>query len=444
MQTRRNCKIPILTTGIFLIFGIGICLLSADKARADLADYVVVNEIQTDSISGAGGTNDDWVELYNPTAGDIVLDGWSIQKTSSSGLASSIRKTTLSGTIAAGGYLLIVRETATTTLTEMADILALDSFSLADHNIVYLVNNDVNITDYTDENIIDFVGFGTASYYEGSGAAPNPPDTKSIARYQDGEDTDNNDVDFVVQDNPTPQNSEEDDDGVDGTVLVTITPNAQPVQNIGPTSADIVFQVNSDGNALINYGLDDSYGSSTVAEAISANIDKTISLDGLNCETTYHYSIYAENTSGDDSDNTIDATFTTLPCGIVVHDITITKTAAKANDVPEDGWEWVFDITVWDTSETILKMKFDQWDQSNGVETVDAGGNMQFSVDNGVTWFNITANGDYPALGADISGIGNDDTAGRQVAITVRMKVPVGTLAGHYDSSYGILTEQPE
>ena len=67
---------------------------------------------------------------------------------------------------------------------------------------------------------------------------------------------------------------------------------------------------------------------------------------------------------------------------------------------------------------------------------------MQFSV-NGVDWFDITDNGAYPALGADLTGIDNSADAGRQIDITVQMKVPSGTSVGNYNSSYGILTEQP-
>ena len=66
---------------------------------------------------------------------------------------------------------------------------------------------------------------------------------------------------------------------------------------------------------------------------------------------------------------------------------------------------------------------------------------MQFSVNNGVNWFDISANGAYPALAADISGVDTSAETGRQVKIKVRMKVPVGTIAGNYNSNYGILTE---
>jgi hypothetical protein len=89
-------------------------------------------------------------------------------------------------------------------------------------------------------------------------------------------------------------------------------------------------------------------------------------------------------------------------------------------------------------NETSLKMKFDSW---SGAGSLVAANNMQFSIYNGVNWKNIIGNGTYSTNVADISGVDNSTDAGRQVKILVRMKVPTGTLAGTYNSNYGILTE---
>lgn len=169
------------------------------------------------------------------------------------------------------------------------------------------------------------------------------------------------------------------------------------------------------------------------------NIDKSILLNDLSCGTTYHYEIYAENSSGTESYQTPDETFETLPCGIVIDSLVMTKSSARANDEYGDGWEWEFGITVWDLNETFLKMKFNRWSGNN---FLDAAANMKYSADNGVTWADINANAVYPSQPIDISAIDNDSSAaGRQVEILVRMKVPFGTSAGYYNSGYGILTE---
>jgi hypothetical protein len=515
-----------------VIFCLGAYFSFAGAALAVAPDHLVINEIQTDSITGAGGTEDDWVELYNPTNAAINLNGWSIQKTS--GTFTSLARKVLAGTIPAGGHFLIVRNDASTNqvLKNAADVLAASSFSLSNDDVVYLVNNNENITGADDPNIIDFVGFGASTIFEGAGAAVNPAEAKSIARAADGQDTNNNSADFSLQNNPFPENLSQaiaekkilsfsfaglspavigaiDEiaktislsapagtdvtslvatftlsngasanigglaqvsavtandftntvtytvrasdgttvdyavtvtvaagNGIGGTVLLTITKDAEPEQNIGSTGADIVFEVNGAGSAVVYYGLSSGYGSTTAATLLSPNAQTIISLAGLSCNTAYHYSIYA--VAGSDSDTTGDASFTTGPCGIALNSLSMTKISARANNKYTDGWEWTFNITVWDMNETNLKMKFNQW---TGAGALNAGNNMQFSANSGAVWLDITANNAYPAVGADISGIDNSANNGRQVEIKVRMKVPVGTYAGDYNSSYGILTE---
>lgn len=429
----------VLAMGIFLFLMFGVWALQTGKAEAALADHVVINEVQTVGIGN--NSYDDWVELYNPTATAVDLSTWSIQKSSSAG--TTFYKTALSGVIPAQGYFLIVRDNAATTqsLKDLKDVLASDSnFSLADHNIICLVNDNVTITNVSDINVVDYVGMGTATYFEGSASAFNPTAGKSIVRTPDGEDSNNNNLDFLLSDTPTPKSGVEagSDSDLGGTVLLTITPDAESVQNISPTGAQVVFQVNGAGAALVNYGFDSSYGSSTLAETVTANTTKNISLTNLTCATTYHYSIHAENVGATESDDSVDATFTTLPCGIALDDLTMPKSSAKANNQFGSGWEWEFNITIWNMSETTLKMKFDQW---SGAGTLSSAGNMRYSVDNGANWKDITANNEYPTEGLDISAIDNGAEAGRQIKIMVTMKVPVGTAAGYYNSNYGILTE---
>jgi hypothetical protein len=431
-----------LMLGAFLFLFLLLVGGSTSKTRAGLADHMVINEVSIQGSADAGGVNDDWVELYNPTSQAVNLTGWSIQKTTSSG--GSLEKTALSGSIPATGYFLIVRNNASTTqsLKDAADVLASnDTFSLAANNIIYLVNDNDDIastTNPTDPNIVDFVGLGSAVVYEGAVAALNPGAGKSIARIPPGEDTDQNSTDFQLQNNPTPTSSGLGDDDIGGTVLLTITPDAAPAQNITSIGAQIVFQVNATGTAQVKYGLDTAYASSTALQAVSANATTTISLTNLVCSTTYHYVIYAENTAATENDTTADATFTTSPCGITLDSLVMTKATAKANNQYADGWQWEFNITVWNLNEAALKMKFNQW---SGAGALDAGGNMQYSVDSGANWRAVATNATYPAEALDISGIDNSAAAGRQVKITVQMKVPLGTTAGYYSSSYGILTE---
>lgn len=67
---------------------------------------------------------------------------------------------------------------------------------------VALASNSTQVTGPTASNVIDFVGYGLANQYEGSGAAPSPTILNSITRISG--DTNNNIVDFTVA-LPSPQ-----------------------------------------------------------------------------------------------------------------------------------------------------------------------------------------------------------------------------------------------
>jgi hypothetical protein len=431
-----------LFMGIFLLAAIGFGNFIPGPARADVANHIVINEVSIDSVSGTGGTEDDWVELYNPTDEVVDVSGWSVQKTAGSG--GSLVKVILSGAIQARGYLLIVRNGVATNqeLISSADFLASNSFSLSSGNTVYLLNNNDDLDSLSDPNIVDMVGFGQTYFYEGS-AFPSIPEGKSIARVPDGEDTNKNSIDFQVQNESTPTSAKDsaagnNENGLGGTVLLTATLDAAPIRNIASNGAQVVFSINTVGNAQVKYGPTSSYGSATNLESVAANVSKTVSLSGLSCDTTYHYAVYAENSAGTENDQSVDGIFTTLPCGIRLDSLEMTRSSAKANDQYGNGWEWEFNITVWSMTEDSLKVKFDRW---SGVNSLDAASNMQYSVDDGATWTSIDTNGSYPSTGVDISDVDESLEIGRQVRIIVRMKVPLGTFAGYYSSSYGILTE---
>jgi len=67
---------------------------------------------------------------------------------------------------------------------------------------VALASNATQVTGPAASNVIDFVGYGLATQYEGSGAAPSPSILNSITRIS--ADTNNNNADFTIS-LPTPQ-----------------------------------------------------------------------------------------------------------------------------------------------------------------------------------------------------------------------------------------------
>ncbi|MFH1745275.1 MAG: lamin tail domain-containing protein [bacterium] len=413
-----------------LIFAMAMNFYFVPATYATAPDHVVISEIQ---IAG-GSSSDEFVEIYNPTGVAVDLTGWKLKKKTGSGVESNLVASFPTFFLGPNAHFLIVHQTGYDGAVVADMTFSGSSFTISNDNTILLYNSG--------DSLIDKVGYGAAIDFETSPSV-NPLSNQSIGRAVDGQDTDNNSLDFLEQSSPTPQNSFQGDgldSGLNGSVGITVTLDADPEQNITPVSADIVFSANGAGEAIIYYGSSDSYGEESFAQSFVVDETVIISLANLVCGTIYHYSIHAESASNaGDVDDTVDAEFETLDCGIDVNDLTMTKSVAKANNQYETGWEWEFDITVWDLSETSLRMKFDQW---QGAGTLNAAGNMEFSVDNGAHWIGITENNAYPVASANISAIDTDvSSSGRQVLVLARMKIPSGSTAGDYYSNFGILTE---
>lgn len=180
-------------------------------------DHVVISEIQI-----AGTTADDeFVELYNPTLSDIVIDGWRLTKKTDSGTESNL-VSGLTGTIPAGGYFLIAHSDTTYDGVVAADLYySAPSNKLASDNTVVL---------YSDAGsaVIDKVGMGTATDFEIAAAAV-PAADGSIERLPVNEDTNNNSLDFSPRALSDPQNS-----GASPTP--TPSPTPEPTESPSPTA----------------------------------------------------------------------------------------------------------------------------------------------------------------------------------------------------------------
>ncbi|HSW88063.1 MAG TPA: lamin tail domain-containing protein [Candidatus Saccharimonadales bacterium] len=235
---------------LFVSFGVFILLFSTHIAQAAAAQ-IVISEIQ---LAG-GTTNDEFIELYNPTGNAVSLANWHLKKKTSSGTETDLIAT-MSGTIAPHGYFLIARPeydgTVTPDLTYSGNVIA----------------NDNTILLYTNLSVIvDKVGFGSAIDKETT-TITNPTASHSAERKANststilsmttgadvlagnGEDTDNNSTDFIIRVVSDPQNSNSAVEPVlltptsstssgptapSPTVTPTDTPSATPTTTPTPT-----------------------------------------------------------------------------------------------------------------------------------------------------------------------------------------------------------------
>lgn len=133
-----------------------------------------------------------------------------------------------------------------------------------------------------------------------------------------------------------------------------------------------------------------------------------------------------------------------------VTQISAVKTYAIADGTFENGWQWIFDVTV-PYNETILKMKFNDW--INGGNLVVAADNVRFysaqsaNANSAASAIMITEAGEY-SLSMDIIPETSNDLdfakTGRQIKIIAEVRVPKGSAGGSYSTSYGIFTDIDE
>ena len=219
-------------TGATISFTSGI-LTGATSSTFNIPAPLPPGEILISQVYGAGGNNGaiynvDYVELYNPGGVDKDLAGWSIQYAGAAGTSWSVQA--LSGTIKAGKYFLVSLASggATGSGLPAPDLIGgTASLNLsATTGKVALANTTTAFTTAFPTGAVDFVGYGTATSFEGSAAAPAPSTTTAIFRAGNGAtDSNNNSADFTAA-APNPRNS------TFGEAVGTITLNPTSITNL--------------------------------------------------------------------------------------------------------------------------------------------------------------------------------------------------------------------
>ena len=210
-------------------------------------DHVVISEIQ---IAGSSAS-DEFVELYNPTGSDIIMEGWRLSRKNSAGTQANL-VANLNGTIPAHGFFLITHPDVEETYG--ADAIYSAASNALTNNFTVLLYSDTGIT------LVDKVGFGEPNDFETAPFPENPISGQSIERKAqatstsesmssggmdefmgNGYDTNDNSNNFVIREVAQPQNSQsakENPTLVSPTPepTLTVTPTADPTPTIEPTS----------------------------------------------------------------------------------------------------------------------------------------------------------------------------------------------------------------
>jgi len=208
LKIDRKMFVALLATVLFV--GIYMSILSPNAQM--VPDHVVISEVQ---VSG-DTSNDEFIELYNPTDHPISLEGWYLTKKTAGGTETNLLAGFPNKDIPSHGFFLITPQSGYTgSVAADATYTQTSNFIAPDNTIILYSDNKVTV--------VDKVGFGDATDNETLSFPYNPPSSQTIQRknfstpyspyfpyspiwYAPVQDTDDNSEDFYIG-TPTPMNS---------------------------------------------------------------------------------------------------------------------------------------------------------------------------------------------------------------------------------------------
>lgn len=313
-----------------------------------LFTFTTQAQVVISQIYGAGGNSGavfthDYVELFNTTSSPIDISGWTLNYASNTGaFGTSNRNTLPSGTIINGNrYLLIqlaggangsplpVTADVIVTATPINMAAANGKIALTNDNVALSGANPIGAS-----NLIDFVGFGTATNFEGTGAAPAPSTTNAIFRLNGGcTDTNNNSADFSAAAAAPRNSSSATNVCSNAPSLVISSPSNNAIFNPETTSVNIAISVSNFVVGNPGAGIDGHIHYSVNGGATVMKYDTTpITLSGLT-PGTYNIAMQLVDNNHNALNPTVNANVSfTVASYIVVNNI-----AEMRQDVSGNG-----------------------------------------------------------------------------------------------------------
>ncbi len=228
-------------------------LLAAPVAHGAGSSIVVSQVFAGGGNAGAPFTND-FVELFNRSSAPVDVSGWTVQYASAA--ATSWQSTPLAGSIQPGRYYLVQLASAAAVGASLPAPDATGTTNLAaTGGKIALVRDGTALacgatagSCSTSATLEDLVGYGSATDYEGTGAAPALSNTTAAVRGGGGcTDTNVSSADFATGP-PAPRNSSSPAAACAGTVPVStasatasVDVELQPVLSIALERTAISF-----------------------------------------------------------------------------------------------------------------------------------------------------------------------------------------------------------
>jgi predicted extracellular nuclease len=193
------------------LLGAAVLVVAPQAGAVQTSSEVVISEVYGGGGNGGAPFSNDFVELVNHGTAPVSVAGWSVQYASATG-TSWTNTTTLTGSIAAGGFYLVAEGAGGTPSAVLPTPDATGTIAMAaGAGKVALVNDDTALacgaTCSTAADVVDFVGYGAASDSAGGHPAPvlgnATSDQRTLTPYRN---TGDNAADFTAG-APTPTSS---------------------------------------------------------------------------------------------------------------------------------------------------------------------------------------------------------------------------------------------
>jgi DNA/RNA endonuclease G (NUC1) len=189
------------TTGPITVIAPGGLATSSSNFTVNSPIVITISQVYGGGGNSGATYKNDFIELYNAGSTTVDLSTYAVQYASAT--SGTWSATNLSGSLAPGHHYLVqeaqgaggTQNLPTPQATGTINLSATSGkVALTKTQTVLSGNNPLG-----NSNLVDFVGFGSADFYEGAGAAPTLSNTNAGLRGNAGAtDTNNNSADFTA------------------------------------------------------------------------------------------------------------------------------------------------------------------------------------------------------------------------------------------------------
>ena len=243
--------------GVFAALTASVHLWQIRQVKAASASGVMISQVYGGGGNSGATLRNDFIEVFNSGNASVDVTNWSVQYSSASGTTWQITNLCASATctLAPGHYFLIQEAQGAGGAASLPLPDATGTISMsATGGKAALVNSTTALSGACPAagSVVDLVGYGSTTCFEGSAATPAPSNTTAVLRINNGcTDSDNNSSDFSAG-SPNPRDSSSPSVTCGVSPSPVPTPSPTPTPNCGVERWSVKTGTDSDA-ASVNF-----------------------------------------------------------------------------------------------------------------------------------------------------------------------------------------------